>query len=274
MDDNTLRYSKQIILDGIGSQGQAKITSAKILVVGAGGLGSSALIYLAAVGVGTIGVVDFDSVSLSNLNRQTLYITEDVGRKKAIVASERLTMLNPNIKVIVHNTKIDIYNTEEIIKDYDVVIDATDNLPTRYLLSDACFFASKPIIEGAATGFIGTLMTIIPTKSSCYRCLYPIPPSNNVIPNCSNTGIVGMVTGVIGSLQALEAVKFILDIGDLCTDRVLVFNALTTEFENVTLTQNEKCLLCGKSPSIKGLIEYEIKCKTVEFDNFRGNFNG
>lgn len=261
MDEETLRYSKQLVLDGIGKEGQRKINEAKILVVGAGGLGSPALTYLVSCGIGTVGIADFDTVTLSNLNRQILYSTEDLGKRKTEISSMRLKKINPGVEILKYQTRINIENVEEIIGDYDIVIDATDNFPTRYLLSDACYFSGKPVIEGAVVGYEGIIMTIIPGKTPCYRCLYPAPPVDGTLPTCGNTGILGMVTGVIGSLQALEAVKIVLGIGDLIAGRILTFDALASEFNNIKLNRNDSCPLCGKNPSIKELVEYEIICK-------------
>lgn len=258
---DTLRYSKQIILDGIGCEGQEKLKKARILVAGAGGLGSPVLYYLAAVGIGTIGIADFDTVTLSNLNRQILYSTEDIGKRKVDLASEKILRLNPYISVIKHYNRIDIDNVEDIISGYDVVIDATDNFSIRYLLSDCCYFMGKPIIEGAATGYDGILMTIIPGETPCYRCLYPTPPEDGVLPTCSDTGILGMVTGIIGSVQALEAVKVVLGLGETVSGRILTFDALTTDFREVKWARREQCPLCGKNPTITELEHYEIKCK-------------
>lgn len=259
--NDTLRYSKQIILEGIGCEGQEKLKNAKILVVGAGGLGSPVLYYLAAAGVGTIGIADFDTVTISNLNRQILYTSEDIGKRKVDLAYEKILKLNPNISVIKHYNRIDIDNVEEIIRDYDVIIDATDNFSIRYLLSDCCYFMGKPIIEGAATGYDGILMTILPGKTPCYRCLYPMPPADGVLPTCSDTGILGMVTGIMGSVQALEAVKVVLGLGETVSGRILTFDALTTNFREVKWARREQCPLCGKNPTITELVQYEIKCK-------------
>lgn len=256
-----LRYSRQIIIGGIGYEGQKKLKQAKILVAGAGGLGSPALTYLAAAGVGTLGVADFDTVTYSNLNRQTLHFTEDIGRRKTDSAIDKIKSINPEVKVIKHQTRINIDNVKEIIRAYDVIVDATDNFPIRYLLSDCCYFIGKPIIEGAATGYDGILMTIIPGKTPCYRCLYPMPPADGVLPTCSDTGILGMVTGIIGSVQALEAIKIILGLGETVSGRILTFDALTTRFREVNWSRRDQCPLCGKNPSIKELVQYEVKCK-------------
>jgi len=258
---NDLRYSRQIILDCFGVEGQAKLKKAKILVAGSGGLGSPALLYLAAAGVGNIGVVDFDTVTLSNLNRQILHFASDLGRRKTDSAEEKLNKLNPEVNVIKHNTRIDIDNVEDIISGYDVVIDATDNFTARYLISDCCYFMKKPLVEGAAVGLDGILMTIIPNKTPCYRCLYPYPPEDGVLPTCSDVGILGPVTGVIGSMQALEAIKLVVGIGENVTSRILTFDALAGSFREVKWPKRESCPLCGKEPKITVLVQYEIKCR-------------
>ncbi|KNY29983.1 HesA/MoeB/ThiF family protein [Pseudobacteroides cellulosolvens] len=256
-----LRYSRQIILDGFGAEGQDKLKKAKILVAGSGGLGSPALLYLAAAGVGNIGVVDFDTVTISNLNRQVLHFTSDMGRKKTDSAEEKLYKLNPEVKVIKYNTRIHIDNVEDIISGYDVVIDATDNFTARYLISDCCYFMKKPLVEGAAVGLDGILMTIIPDETPCYRCLYPYPPEDGVLPTCSDVGILGAVTGVVGSMQALEAIKFITGMGQNITGRILTFDALASSFREVKWARRESCPLCGKEPKITELVQYKVKCR-------------
>ncbi len=266
MDEVLLRYSRQIVLEGFGHKAQKKLKEAKILVAGAGGLGSPALLYLAAAGVGTIGIADFDTVALSNLNRQTLHFTEDIGRKKVQSASDKMIKLNPDIKIHRHSERICIDTVEEIVEGYDVVIDATDNFSTRYLLSDCCYYLKKPIIEGAAAGYDGIIMTIIPDKTPCYRCLYPMPPEDGVMPSCSDTGILGMVTGIIGSIEALEAIKVVTGLGETISGRILTFDALSTEFDQFELQKNEYCPLCGKNPTVKELVEYTIKCKTKDIE--------
>jgi adenylyltransferase/sulfurtransferase len=262
MDNDILRYSRQIILDGIGMEGQEKLKKAKVLVAGAGGLGSPALTYLAAAGVGTIGIADFDTVALSNLNRQTIHFTEDEGRKKTDSAAEKLLKMNPELTIIKHNLRIDIDTVEDLVQGYDVVIDATDNFPVRYLLSDCCYFLKIPIIEGAAIMYDGILMTIIPDKTPCYRCLYPMPPADGVITTCTDSGILGMVTGIIGTVQALEAVKVILGLGETVSGRLLIFDALETDFRRVEWPRRKECPLCGEHPTITELVQYTVKCKT------------
>lgn len=260
MDEQILRYSRQIILKDIGLEGQKKLLNSRVLVIGAGGLGSPAVYYLAACGVGTIGIVDFDVVGISNLNRQIIHSMDDLGKLKVDSVQEKIKKLNQDINVVKYKTRIMPDNIEDIIKDYDVVIDASDNFPTRYLVNDACFFLNKPLVEAGAIEFEGIVMTIIPQKGPCYRCLYHEVPRDGVIPKCTDNGILGMVTGVIGSVQALEAVKIILNIGRNLSGRVLTFDALNLKFRDITWTKRDTCPLCGKNPSIKELKMYDIKC--------------
>lgn len=260
--DQEIRYSRQIILNEIGRAGQEKLFQSKVLVVGAGGLGSPALYYLAAAGIGVLGIADFDAVGLSNLPRQILYSTGDIGNKKVEIAAKRLQAINPGLIVEKYPFRLNIDNIEEVIRGYDLVIDATDNFTARYLVSDCCFFMKKPLIEGAVIGFFGTIMTIIPDKSPCYRCLYPVPPRDGVVLSCADVGVMGMIPGTIGSIQALEAVKVILGIGRTLTGRFLYFDGLELSFRETQLEKNENCPLCGARPVIKELVQYEIKCKS------------
>lgn len=266
MDEQILRYSRQIILKDVGFEGQKKLLNSKVLVVGAGGLGSSAVYYLAACGVGTIGIVDFDVVGISNLNRQILHSMDDLGKPKVDSAAEKIKKLNPDINVVKYKTRIIPDNIEDIIKDYDVIIDASDNFPTRYLINDACFFLNKPLIEAGAIEFEGIVMTIIPHVGPCYRCLYYEVPKDGIIPSCTENGILGMVVGVIGSIQALEAVKIILNIGSNLSGRVLTFDALNLKFRDIKWPKRDTCPLCGKSPVITELRMYDIKCASVNLN--------
>jgi molybdopterin-synthase adenylyltransferase len=256
------RYSKQIILSDIGVAGQQKLLDSKVLVVGSGGLGSPVLYYLAASGVGTIGIADFDRVGLSNLQRQILHFTEDLGKKKVDSAEEKLNKLNPDVKVVKYTFRLDDQNIEDIIREYDVVIDCTDNFTARYLISDCCYLLKKPLVEGAVVGFIGTLMTIIPDVSPCYRCLNPIPPKDGTVPSCADEGILGPIAGVIGTMQALEAIKVILGVGEILSGRFLFLDGLSMEINEITLIRSGSCELCGTNPIIKDLVSYDIKCKT------------
>ncbi|MFZ5989203.1 MAG: HesA/MoeB/ThiF family protein [Bacillota bacterium] len=264
INNDVLRYSRQIILEGFGRDGQQKLRKAKVLVVGAGGLGSPVLLYLAAAGVGNIGIVDFDSVTVSNLNRQVIHFTNDIGSRKTDSAEKKIKRLNPEINVIKHNTKISIDNAEEIITGYDVVVDATDNFTARYIVSDCCFFLKKSLVEGAATGYEGIIMTIIPGKTPCYRCLYPKPPEDGVIPTCNDTGILGAITGVIGSLQALEVIKMLTGLGELVAWKLLTYDLMSAGFREIKWKKRDNCPLCGKEPVIKELDQYNIKCRLKE----------
>ncbi|MCX7923540.1 MAG: HesA/MoeB/ThiF family protein [Clostridia bacterium] len=267
LDQNqVLRYSRQLILNEFGYEAQEKLLKSKVLVVGAGGLGSPVLYYLAAAGVGTLGVVDFDVVGISNLQRQVLHFTDDLGRKKVDSAEEKLKKVNPDVKIVKYPCRLNIDNIEEIIGEYDVVIDAVDNFPARFLISDCCYFMKKPLIEGASVGFDGILMTIIPGVTPCYRCLYPMPPQDGVVPTCSDTGIMGMITGTIGSLQALEAIKVITGIGETLSGRILTFDGLGLNFREIKWSKKKNCPLCGENPTVKELVEYEIKCKLKTFE--------
>lgn len=263
LSENQLsRYSKQIILNDIGVEGQQKLFDSKVLVVGSGGLGSPVLYYLAAAGVGTIGIADFDRVGLSNLQRQILHFTEDIGKKKVDSAEEKLNKLNADVKITKYTFRLDDENIEDVIREYDVVIDCTDNFTARYLISDCCYLLKKPLVEGAVVGFIGTLMTIIPGVSPCYRCLNPIPPQDGTVPSCADEGILGAVAGIIGTMQALEAIKILLGIGEVLSRRLLFLDGLSMKFDEISLDKNENCELCGPNPTIKDLESYEIKCKT------------
>ncbi len=230
---DVLRYSRQLILEGFGAEGQRKLKQARVLVAGAGGLGAPILMYLAAAGVGNIGIVDFDSVTYSNLNRQVIHFTEDIGKKKTDSAEDKMKHLNPDTNIVKYNSRLTIDNIEDIIGTYDIVVDATDNFTARYLISDCCYFLNKPLVEGAAVGYDGILMTIMPGKTPCYRCLYPMPPEDGVLPTCSDTGILGAVTGIIGSIQALEVIKILVGIGETVSGRILTFDALTTGFREI-----------------------------------------
>ncbi len=261
MDSEINRYSRQIILEGIGLEGQEKLRSARVLVAGAGGLGCPALSYLTAAGVGTLGIADFDTVTLSNLNRQTLHHTEDIGRRKVDSAAEKLRRMNPALEVIPFYRRVTADNAADLVRGYDVVLDCTDNFTARYLLSDSCYFEKVPIVEGAAVMMEGILMTVIPGQTPCYRCLYPMPPADGVMPTCSDTGILGAVAGVIGSLQALEAIKVILGLGETVSGRLLIFDALESEFRTIPWKRRENCPLCGQAPTIHSPVEYAVRCK-------------
>jgi len=254
------RYSRQIILSEVGGKGQIKLLNSKVLIIGCGGLGSPAAYYLAAAGVGTLGLVDSDKVELNNLQRQILHNIKTVGKPKVESAKETLENLNPDVKIITYHTRLTSKNILDIIKDYDVIIDGSDNFPTRYLVNDACVLSNKPLIHAGILRFDGQITTIIPYKTPCYRCIFPSPPPPGSVPSCQEAGILGVVAGVLGILQATEAIKYILNIGELLTGKLLVFNALEMSFRKVNVRRNKNCELCGDNPTIKELIDYEIFC--------------
>ena len=262
-DSQIERYSRHIILKEIGGEGQKKILNAKVVIIGAGGLGSPAAYYLAAAGVGKIGIVDSDRADLSNLQRQILHFTKDVGRLKTESAKEKLTAINPDCKVEMHNTRINAQNVLDIIGDYDAVIDGSDNFPTRYLINDACVISRTPLFEGAVISFSGQAITIKPHESACYRCLYEEPPPPGLIPSCQEAGVMGAIPGVIGLIQATEVIKWILDKGSLLTDRLLIYNGLEMEFNEVKVARNPQCPVCGVNPSIKELREDNYQVNQV-----------
>lgn len=256
------RYSRQMILPGIGGKGQRKLGEARVFIMGAGGLGSPAALYLAAAGVGTIGLADFDRVELHNLQRQILHRTPDVGLLKIESGKKTLESLNPEIQVQAYSERITSANIRDTIKDYHLVLDGSDNFPTRFLVNDACFLEKKTLISGAILRFDGQLSTFKPHAGRpCYRCLFPEPPPPGTVPSCQEAGVLGAVAGVIGLLQANEALKEILGIGKSMAGRLLLFNALGPSFEVVELERNPGCPLCGEQPSIRDLIDYPLACQ-------------
>jgi len=257
------RYSRQMILPGIGGKGQRKLAEARVFIMGAGGLGSPAAMYLAAAGVGNIGLADFDRVELHNLQRQILHRTPDIGLLKVDSGKKTLESLNPEVQVQVYSERITSANIREIIKDYHLVLDGSDNFPTRFLVNDACFFEKKTLISGAILRFDGQLSTFKPCAGGpCYRCLFPEPPPPGTVPSCQEAGILGAVAGIIGLLQANEALKEILGLGKSMAGRLLLFNALSLSFDEVKIEPNPSCRLCGKRPAITELIDYPLTCQT------------
>jgi adenylyltransferase/sulfurtransferase len=256
-DEELDRYARHIVLREVGGTGQAKLKSAKVLVVGAGGLGSPVILYLAAAGVGTIGVADFDDVSLSNLQRQIAHRTRDVGRPKTESAAEAAQAINPHVRIEPHNLKISPPGVMDLISRYDIVADGSDNFPTRFLLNDACFFARKPLVSAAVTEFDGQLATYRAFDRTgawpCYRCLFPEPPPPGTAPSCSETGILGAAAGVMGTLQALEVLKEILGLGQSLAGKLLIYDALDTRFRTVAVKPDLACALCGPNPTIRDL---------------------
>ena len=256
------RYSRHIILPEVGGQGQAKLLDSRVFVLGAGGLGSPILLYLAAAGVGTIGIADGDCVDLSNLQRQIIHDTSRVGVHKAISAKKSIELLNPDVKVIAYKERLTADNIRDIIKDYDVVMDGSDNFPTRYLMNDAAFFEKKPLISGSMFRFDGQVTIFKPHKGfPCYRCLYPEPPPKGLVPSCQEAGVLGALAGVIGVIQAVEAVKELLGIGDTLAGHLLIFDALGMSFRKVKVRQDPECALCSEKATIKKLITYEEACE-------------
>jgi len=251
------RYSRHIILEQVGGAGQEKLLASKVLIVGAGGLGAPAAVYLAAAGVGTIGIVDGDKVDLSNLQRQIIHHTPDVGTDKVVSAQSKIRAINPDAKVVTYNRRITAQNAREIIRGYDFVIDGTDNFPAKFLINDACFFEKIPFSHAGILQFDGQLITVLPGRTTCYRCIFSAPPPANAVPSCSQAGVLGVLAGVIGSLQATEAIKSLLGIGELLTSTLLTYNALTMEFRKVRLSRNPDCPLCGQNPRITELKDEE-----------------
>ena len=255
-----IRYSRHLSLPEVGIEGQKKIKSAKVLVVGAGGLGSPVSLYLAAAGVGTIGMVDFDVVDESNLQRQVLFGMEQIGKSKLQSAKDRLENLNPYTDFILHETALSSENALEIIADYDMVVDGTDNFPTRYLVNDACVILNKPNVYGSIYRFDGQISVFNYDGGPCYRCLYPSPPPPNLVPSCAEGGVLGVLPGIIGTMQANEALKLILNIGEPMVGRFLLFDALSFEFSELNIQKNDACVVCGENPSITKLIDYKQFC--------------
>ena len=258
------RYARHLVLPEVGIKGQEKIKQGKVLVVGAGGLGSPALMYLAAAGVGTIGIADFDKVEENNLQRQIIHSTKDIGALKTESAKNAINNLNPNISVKVYNEKLNSKNALEIIKKYDVVIDGSDNFPTRYLVNDACVLSKKPLVYGSIFRFEGHTSVFGYDNGPCYRCLFPNPPPRDAVPNCEEAGVLGVLPGIIGTIQATEALKIILGIGETLSGRFLVYDALSLTFRELKLGKNKNCPICGENPRIRELMDYEQFCNMKE----------
>jgi adenylyltransferase/sulfurtransferase len=247
------RYSRQIILQEVGGVGQEKLLGSKIVIVGAGGLGSPAALYLAAAGIGTVGIVDSDKVDLTNLQRQIIHQTNDLETEKANSAAAKMRAINPDVTVKTYTTRLTAANISEIIRGYDFVIDGADNFPTKFLINDACYFEKVPFSHAGILRFYGQLMTVLPGESTCYRCIFRSPPPAGVVPSCAEAGVLGALPGVIGSLQATEALKYLLGVGQLLTNRLLTYDALKMDLRAVELKQNPDCPLCGASPEITEL---------------------
>ena len=253
------RYSRHIIMPQVGSKGQRKLLDAKVLVIGAGGLGSPVCIYLALAGIGTIGIVDFDVVDITNLQRQILHYNDDVGRSKLDSAKDTIRSYNPDVNVIPHDGPITSENAMDIIGKYDVVINGADNFPTRYLINDAAYLSNKPLVDGSILLFDGQATVFLPGKG-CYRCLFPEPPPPGEVPSCAEAGVLGMLPGLVGTIQTTEAVKVITGIGETLSGRLLLIDALSMEFRSVKIRRNKECPLCGDNPSVTELIDYAAFC--------------
>ena len=258
--DEITRYSRHLILPEVGMEGQKKLKNSRVLLIGTGGLGAPLAMYLAAAGIGTIGLVDFDVVDESNLQRQIIHGTRDIGRPKTASAKDRIKSINPKVNVITFNTALTSQNALEIIKDFDVVADGTDNFPTRYLVNDACVLLNKPNVYGSIFRFEGQSSVFYAAKGACYRCLYPDPPPPGLVPSCAEGGVLGVLPGIVGCIQANETIKLIIGGGDSLINRLLVFDAWKMRFRELKLVKDPKCPVCGDNPVIKELIDYEDFC--------------
>ena len=260
-EDQVRRYARHVILPGIGGDGQRKLMESSVLVIGAGGLGSPAAMYLAAAGVGTLGLVDFDDVELSNLQRQLLHDTDDVGRPKVESARDRLAELNPNVEVVTHRALLSSENAFDVLGGYDVVVDGTDNFPVRYLVNDATQMLGTPLVYGSIYQWEGQATVFLPGRETpCYRCLFPEPPPPGTVPSCAEGGVFGVLPGIIGSIQAVEAIKLLLGVGETLAGTLVLYDALRGEFTSVKLRWDPDCPVCGKHPTVTELIDYEAFC--------------
>jgi sulfur-carrier protein adenylyltransferase/sulfurtransferase len=271
-NDEIRRYSRHLILPEVGLAGQKRIKATSVLCIGAGGLGSPIAMYLAAAGIGKIGIVDFDTVDYSNLQRQILHTDADVGRSKAESAKETINGINPHCEVVIHNTRISSENALDLIRPYDIVVDGTDNFPTRYLTNDACVLLKKPNVYGSIFRFEGQASVFAPHLGGpCYRCLYPEPPPPGMVPSCAEGGVLGVLPGIIGCIQTTEILKLALGKGNLLVGRLLLFNALDMKFRELKLRRDPQCPVCGDHPTIKELIDYETFCGIVPESENLGN---
>ena len=255
------RYSRHLLLPEIGIAGQEKLKNAKVLVIGAGGLGSPSLLYLAAAGIGTIGIVDFDTVDASNLQRQVLYSNEQVGKSKTACAAERLSELNPEIQVKTHEMRFSAQNAEAILENYDIVLDGSDNFATRYLVNDACVLFKKPNVYGSIYRFEGQASVFAYKDGPCYRCLFPEPPSQEAVPNCAEAGVLGVIAGIIGCIQANECIKLICEVGISLKGRLLLFDALQMSFDELRIDKDPNCVICSASGKINKLTDLNLSCE-------------
>lgn len=263
-EEQVTRYSRHILLPEVGGKGQKKIGHARVLIVGAGGLGSPAAFYLAAAGIGTIGLIDGDVVDLSNLQRQVIHRTADIGRPKVASAKERILALNPSVAVEAHDMRLTADNALDLIGRYDIVVDGVDSFPAKFLINDACFFARKPLVHGGILRFEGRVFTILPGTSACYRCIFKQPPPPGLVASCQEAGVIGALAGVIGTIQATEVLKLVLDRGRLLTDRLLDYDARLTRFREIKISRNPHCPLCGEHPEITRLVEHDSEVCAVK----------
>jgi molybdopterin/thiamine biosynthesis adenylyltransferase/rhodanese-related sulfurtransferase len=261
--DDLSRYSRHLILPEVGMEGQRRLKAASVLCVGTGGLGSPLALYLTAAGIGTLGLVDFDVVDSSNLQRQIIHSTKDIGRKKIDSAEEKLSALNPAINIVKHETMLSSANALDILKDYDIVADGTDNFPTRYLVNDACVLLGKPNVYGSIFRFEGQASVFATEAGPCYRCLYPEPPPPGLVPSCAEGGVLGILPGLVGVIQATEVIKLILGKGDSLVGRLLLVDALNMRFRELKLRKNPECPVCGSNPTVTALIDYDHFCGIV-----------
>src|SRR2546428_4437856 len=259
-NDEILRYSRHLIMPEVGMEGQQKLKAARVLCIGAGGLGSPLAMYLAAAGVGTMGIVDFDVVDYTNLQRQIIHGTEDVGKSKLESAKETLRSINPFVKVEGFEAALSSENAMEILKEFDIIVDGTDNFPTRYLVNDACVLLGKPNVYGSIFRFEGQASVFWAEKGACYRCLYSEPPPPGLVPSCAEGGVLGVLPGIIGAIQATEALKIILGAPDIMVNRLMLFDAWRMRFRELKLRKNPECPVCSDNPTIKELIDYEEFC--------------
>ena len=251
------RYSRHILLADVGVEGQAKLLDAKVLIVGAGGLGAPVAMYLAAAGIGTIGIIDNDVVDISNLQRQIVHFTKDIGVSKVESAQDTMLAINPDIVIKTYHDLLRADNIRDIIREYDFVVDGTDNFPTKFLVNDACVLEKIPFSHGGILRFDGQTMTVVPDQSTCYRCIFRTPPPPDSVPTCSQAGVLGAIAGMLGTIQAAEALKYVTGVGELLTDTLLTFNAKSMDFRKVQLKRQENCAVCGKNPTITELVDTE-----------------
>ena len=261
--DDLSRYSRHLILPEVGMEGQRRLKASRVLCVGTGGLGSPLAFYLTAAGIGTLGLVDFDVVDSSNLQRQIIHSTKDIGRKKLDSAEEKLTALNPSIHIVKHETMLTSANAFDILKDYDIVADGTDNFPTRYLVNDACVLLGKPNVYGSIFRFEGQASIFATKDGPCYRCLYPEPPPPGLVPSCAEGGVLGILPGLVGVIQATEVIKLILGKGTPLIGRLLLVDSLNMRFRELKLRRNPECPICGDNPTLTQLIDYQQFCGIV-----------